>query len=146
MMIKHFLLYAGLFFSFQVIAQTEIGFGHKIVQIELPINTLVNQNSLITTVNNLSLEPKQKGKLGILTNQAKLYLNFSNKNNKVVFEVPNSTKLLTAGLQTKVSISNKIVTWNLNSINEKQFKLYIATANDSAQNYIFIVAIFIFLR
>ena len=136
-MIKHILLYAGLFFSFQVIAQTSFGLGQKLVQIDLPINTLVNQNALITTVNNLSLEPNQKGKLGVLTNQAKLYLNFTNKNNKVVFEVPNSTKLLTAGLQTKVSNSNKIVTWDLNSINEKQFKLYIATANDSAQNYIF---------
>ena len=143
-MIKHILLYAGLFFSFQVIAQTSFGLGQKLVQIDLPINTLVNQNALITTVNNLSLEPNQKGKLGVLTNQAKLYLNFTNKNNKVVFEVPNSTKLLTAGLQTKVSNSNKIVTWDLNSINEKQFKLYIATANDSAQNYIFYSGYFYF--
>jgi hypothetical protein len=77
------------------------------------------------------------GKLGILTNQAKLYLNFTNKNNKVVFEVPNSSQLLTTGLQTKVSFSKKIVTWDLNSINEKQYKLYIVTANDSAQNFIF---------
>jgi len=134
--IKHFLLYAGLFFSEKVIAQAGISIGQKIVQIDLPINTVVNQNSLITSVNNILLEPNQKGKLGILTNQAKLYLNFTNKKNKVIFEVPNSNKLITTGLQTKVSNSNKIVTWDLNSINEKQFKLYIATANDSAQNFI----------
>jgi hypothetical protein len=136
-MINHFLLFAGLFFSIQVAAQTSNGLGQKIVQIDLPINTVVNQNALITTVNNHLLEPNQMGKLGILTNQAKLYLNFTNKNNKVVFEVSNSSKLLTTGLQTKVSFSKKIVTWDLNSINEKQYKLYIATANDSTQNYIF---------
>ena len=95
-MINHFLLFAGLFFSIQVAAQTSNGLGQKIVQIDLPINTVVNQNALITTVNNHLLEPNQMGKLGILTNQAKLYLNFTNKNNKVVFEVSNSSKLLTS--------------------------------------------------
>ena len=61
-MIKHFLLFAGLFFSIQVVAQTSIGLGQKTVQIDLPINTVVNQNAMITTVNNHLLEPNQMGK------------------------------------------------------------------------------------
>jgi hypothetical protein len=64
-----------------------------------------------------------------------LYYQFKKSSVKIIFEVPSATTLLSTGLNTKTRSKNK-VEWNFDVQQENQYKLYIATASDSAKNYI----------
>ncbi len=112
-----------------------IGLGQKLDQSTLPLNSTSKQIGLITSLNISSIETGQKGTIGISTSQSKLYLTFKKNKSKIIFEVPNANELLATGLNTKTRSKNK-VEWNFDAKHENQYKLYIATASDSAKNYI----------
>ena len=114
---------------------TVLAFGQKEVSSPLTINVSPKSIGIITTVKSSLGEATSKGKVGISTNQAKLYLKYNKNKSTVVFEVKNASELLSSGLGTK-SISRNTVSWNFDASNESQYKLYITTASDSAQNFI----------
>lgn len=112
-----------------------LAFGQKDVSMPLTINASPKSIGIITTIQASLDEDASKGKFGISTNQAKLYLRYNKNNNVVIFEAPNATELLSSGLDTK-NISKTAVSWNFDASKENKLKLYITTASDSAQNYI----------
>lgn len=112
-----------------------IGLSQKLAFTPLPISANTKLSSIITTVQTSLLEKGKKGKLGISTGHSKLYLNVTKKKSTIVFEVPHASSLLSSGLQTRV-VSNSSVSWEFDVQKESQYKLYIATASDSAENFI----------
>ena len=109
--------------------------GQKLDQVSLPINTTIKQIGLISNVNIDALSTVNNGQIGIRTSQSALYYKFKKGSGKIIFEVPSATTLLSTGLNTKTRSKNK-VEWNFDVQQENQYKLYIATASDSAKNYI----------
>lgn len=112
-----------------------IGWSQKLVQFPLPINNSIKNIGLITGVNTSTLVNTKKGSVGISSSQSKLYFSVKRNIHKIVFEVPNASELLTTGLNTVIN-SKKKVEWNFDSSKESKYKLYIATASDSAKNFI----------
>lgn len=112
-----------------------IGLSQKLVQSSLPIKSAIKNIGFISNMNSSNLMSKQKESMGISTSQSKLYYCLQNKISKIIFEVPNASELLTTGLNT-VSKSNKKVEWIFDPTKESYHKLYIATASDSAKNFI----------
>jgi FKBP-type peptidyl-prolyl cis-trans isomerase len=110
------------------------GYGQQVVSANLPISTNTKLTSLITTVKTSLLDQGKKGQLGMTTSQSKLYFNLGKKKTSIVFEVPNASSLLTSGIKTRV-ISKNSVAWDFDAKKESQYKLYIANASDSAQNF-----------
>lgn len=111
------------------------GFSQKLASAPLPISANTKLSSIVTTVKTSLLEQGKKGKLGISTGQSKLYLNVSKKKSSIVFEVPNASTLLSSGLQTVVATKSS-VSLDFDVKKEGQYKLYIATVSDSAENFI----------
>ena len=109
--------------------------GQKLDQVSLPVNTTIKQIGLISNVNIDALSTVNNGQIGIRTSQSALYYKFKKGSGKIIFEVPSATTLLSTGLNTKTRSKNK-VEWNFDVQQENQYKLYIATASDSAKNYI----------
>jgi hypothetical protein len=124
-------LILGAILSMNVI----LGFSQKLVSTPLPISVNTKLSAIITTVKTSLLEQGKKGKLGISTSQSKLYFNVTQKKSSIVFEVPHASTLLSNGLETVVA-SKSSVTWDFDVTKESQYKLYIATASDSAENFI----------
>ena len=111
------------------------GISQKSNQVNLPISIASKQIGFITNLNIDKIKLDQKGVLGINTNHSNLYLCFKKNSTKITFEVPAASELLTTGLNTKVRSKNR-VEWNFDAQQENQYKLYIATASDSAKNFI----------
>lgn len=122
-----------LFLVFVLFSQ--IGFGQKLNQVTMPVNTINKQIGLISNVNVGALGDVNKGQIGISTSQSALYYQFKKGSSKIIFEVPNASQLLTTGLNIKAGTKNR-VEWNFDAKQENQYKLYIATASDSSKNFI----------
>ena len=112
-----------------------IAYGQKLDQVSLPVNTTNMQIGLISNVNVGALAALNNGQIGVRTSQSALYYQFKKSSGKIIFEVPGASELLATGLNTKTKSKNK-VEWNFNAQQENLYKLYIATASDSARNYI----------
>ena len=112
-----------------------IAYGQKLDQVSLPINTTAKQIGLISNVNIDTLPTVNNVQIGISTSQSALHYQFKKGSSKIIFEVPGAIELLATGLNTKARSKNK-VEWNFDAKQEKQYKLYIATASDSAKNFI----------
>lgn len=109
--------------------------GQKLDQVSLSVNTTIKQIGLISNVNIDALSNVNNGQIGISTSQSALYYKFKKGSGKIIFEVPGASELLATGLNTKTRSKNK-VEWNFDAQQENQYKLYIATASDSANNFI----------
>ena len=112
--------------------------GQKLDQVSLPLNTSAKQIGLISNINLADInagQKGQKGQIGIRTTQTSISYKFKKGSSKIIFEVPNATEILATGLNTETKSKNK-VEWLIDAKNEDQYKLYIATAGDSAKNYI----------
>ena len=109
--------------------------GQNLEQVSLPVNTTTKQIGLISNINLGNIVASNNGQIGIKTTQSFLSYKFKKRTGKIIFEVPNASELLTTGLNTKARSKNR-VEWNFNAQQENQYKLYIATASDSAKNFI----------
>lgn len=114
---------------------TIVGYSQKLVHSPLPIIAANKNIGIISNMNTSTLAIMQKGSIGIATNQSKLFYSFKKNTRKIIFEVPNASQLVTTGLNTKIRSKNK-VEWKIADEVENQYKLYIATATDSAKNFI----------
>ena len=112
-----------------------IAYGQKLDQVSLPVNTTNMQIGLISNVNVGALAALNNGQIGLRTSQSALYYQFKKSSGKIIFEVPGASELLATGLNTKTRSKNK-VEWSFDAQQENQYKFYIATASDSAKNYI----------
>jgi len=109
--------------------------GQNLEQGSLPVNTTTKQIGLISNINLGKIVATHNGQIGIKTTQSFLSYKFKKRKGKIIFEVPNASELLTTGLNTKDRSKNR-VEWNFDAQQENQYKLYIATASDSAKNFI----------
>lgn len=112
-----------------------IGKSQENYQASIPVNSSIKQIGFITNLNTENIAYRKKGLTFISTNQSKFSLKFNKGSGKIIFEVPNATEILAAGLNAKKNSKNK-VEWAFDPKQEDQCKFYIATAGDSAKNYI----------
>ena len=109
--------------------------GQNLEQVSLPVNTTTKQIGLISNINIGNIVASNNGQIGIKTTQSFLSYKFKKRTGKIIFEVPAATEILATGLNTKARTKNRIE-WNFDAQQENQYKLYIATASDSAKNFI----------
>ena len=111
------------------------GISQKSGEVNFPMNSATKQIGFITNLNTTKLALAQKGVVGIKTNQSSLFLSIKKNSTKITFKVPNATEVLASGINTKTRSKNK-VEWQFDASKENYYKLYIATASDSAKNFI----------
>ena len=98
-----------------------------------PLPDSVKAVSFLTEVSVGTIITKKEVFAGIKTDVVKLSLESDKKEKEVVFEFPSSATIMANGLGVKVEKGE--LSWNYNWIENENYKLLIATASDSAENF-----------
>lgn len=100
-----------------------------------PIADSMKATGFIQTINIKSIKTKKEFISGIMVDDVRLYVESEKKEREIVMQFPPNATLVTKGLDVEEDEPGELefdYNWQLN----EPYKLYIATATDSAQNFI----------
>jgi len=122
-----YLLFAGLFI------QNNVCFSQQ-MQPSLTIPDSIKATGLLKEVSFKSIHPRKENKIGIQTDDVILYIEAEKKEREIGMKFPETFTVLTKG--TDVEADKDELEWNYNWQLDEPYRLYIATATDSASNFI----------
>ena len=123
------IIISSVFFSAVLMAETK----DSLVNYELPDS--VQASDFIASIQVTQLSGNKNAMAGIRTSQVELALLADKKQRSIVLLFPSVATIIATGLDVKTSKEGKLA-WGYNwQVNEK-YKLFIATAADSAENFI----------
>ena len=98
-----------------------------------PLPDSVKAVSFLVDISVGTIATKKEVFAGIKTDVVKLSLESDKKEREIVFEFPSSATVIANGLGVKVEKGE--LSWNYNWMENENYKLLIATASDSAENF-----------
>lgn len=112
-----------------------VGFGQSVKIQGLPLPDSVKTVAIISTLSPQIHPLEKKASVGIQTDAATLLFTLDHKTKGIQFSVPAATSIVSRGIQVKQK-SNTILFWPFAWESNMPYKFHIATAGDSAQNFV----------